>query len=114
MRCLAGLVAASLALGCATFERTTQEWPAVVAERWSEMRAGEGPGMETVIRLVEFHTPTHRLVLRVDDGTYQKLAVGTRVTLLVKVNRKGRAVPGADTLIVFGGTKQREERGTDA
>src|SRR5690554_2184947 len=114
MRAALAAVAALLAIGCsATLGRSTERWPAVVVERWSEMRANDGgPGMEKVTRFVEFHTATKQLVLRVDDAAYQRLVPGLEVTLLVRVNRKGQAM-GGDTVILYG-HDEPEPKGTDA
>lgn len=119
MRCHAfgAAAVAVLALGCATLgARQTVEWPAVVVDRFRDLRASSSEGPMSLHRCVVFHTADKELVLEVDAATYERLPVGSRVTLLVRVNKRGEAI-GGDTLIRFDNGKppaRGEEKGTDA
>jgi hypothetical protein len=89
----------------------------VVVERFPEMRASTDDGQPARLqRLVILHTDEREVVLEVDDATYWRLTVGTRVTLRSEVGGNGRPKNGR-TLIIFDGGAEpapSRERGTNA
>lgn len=111
MRALA--LVAAFSIGCSAMTGTVERWPAVVVEKWPELRP-TADGSQEVSRFAEFNVASHgNITLQVDLETYSRLTAGMELTLEVRVDRQGLAIPGADTVIDWGPPAKARE-GQDA